>query len=149
MSWDLLDLTPKVDKGNKKIVKAIAPPQNQRVKNDVRLFLTKDLDFSMTHFDKVSKGFCNTKKINCFMNVCLQSLFACPAFFNMLQVISNSNLSDKLGPDSTVLKLAHLQKMFDSKHQLSAPFNCKVVNAESVFETFLLMYNPEDEQQDA
>jgi hypothetical protein len=39
--------------------------------------------------------------------------------------------------------------MFDSKYQLSAPFNCKVANAESVFESFLSMYNPDNEQQDA
>ena len=37
MSWDALDLTPMIKKGTKKIVKASAPAQNQRVKNDVRL----------------------------------------------------------------------------------------------------------------
>lgn len=60
-----------------------------RVKNDVLLKLTADIDFSMTKFDKPNKGFTNTTKVNCFMNVCLQSLFSCPAFFNLMQAIAN------------------------------------------------------------
>ena len=50
---------------------------------DVNLNLTEDIQFSMTNFDKVNKGLMNSN-INCYMNVCLQSLMACPAFFNML-----------------------------------------------------------------
>jgi|LakMenE18May11ns_1017448.scaffolds.fasta_scaffold9632997_1 hypothetical protein len=65
------------------------------------------------------------------MNVCLQSLFACPAFFNLLKTLSEHDLG--LPNNSTVMKLVHLQKMLDSKYQLNEPFNCKVVNAESVF----------------
>lgn len=56
---------------------------------DINLKLTEDLKFSMTHFDKVNKGLANSN-INCFMNVCLQSLMACPAFFNMLTVVSEN-----------------------------------------------------------
>jgi len=37
---------------------------------DINLKLTEDLQFSMTHFDKVNKGLAN-QNINCFMNVCL------------------------------------------------------------------------------
>lgn len=50
------------------------------------------------------------------MNVCLQSLFACPAMFNMLQAITNSSVSEKLGEESTVMRLVHLSKMLDSKY---------------------------------
>lgn len=53
---------------------------------DVNLNLTEDLKFSMTSFDKVNKGLMNAN-INCYMNVCLQSLMACPAFFNMLTMV--------------------------------------------------------------
>ena len=43
----------------------------------------------MADFDKVNKGLANAN-INCFMNVTLQSLIACPAFLNMLTAISES-----------------------------------------------------------
>jgi len=54
------------------------------IKEDIRLKLTPTTDFSITKLDKMNKGFTNTSKVNCFMNVCLQSLFACPAFFNLI-----------------------------------------------------------------
>jgi hypothetical protein len=70
MSWGALSLEPTA-KQKRFQVKDNTPSQNVRVKNDIRLRLTHDLDFSMTQFDKVNKGFCNLKKINCFMNVTL------------------------------------------------------------------------------
>jgi ubiquitin C-terminal hydrolase len=56
---------------------------------NINLKLTEDLKFSMTTFDKVNKGLVNSS-INCYMNVSLQSLIACPAFFNMLTTVSES-----------------------------------------------------------
>jgi ubiquitin C-terminal hydrolase len=48
-----------------------------------------DLEFSLSDFGKENKGLQNSG-INCFMNVSLQSMIACPAFFNMLTAISES-----------------------------------------------------------
>ena len=101
-------------KAKRVVVIQAAPNQNKRVQNDVRLQLTHDVDFSMTRFDKVNKGFSNKQKINCFMNVCLQSLFACPAMFNLLTALSETDLP--LDPSGTVSKLVHLAKHFDSKY---------------------------------
>ena len=90
-SWDQIDLGAKLMQGNKKRkvqggkqIIVHAPSEPVRVRNDVRLQLTSDILFSMTHFAKPNKGFGNTQQINCFMNVCLQSLLACPALFNLL-----------------------------------------------------------------
>lgn len=124
------------------------PSQNVRVRNDVRLRLTESLDFSMTHFDKVNKGFTNLKRINCFVNVVLQSLFACPAFFNLLVGLAEHPLalgSAKVDADSIVAKLVYLAKHFDSKFGLEKPFDANVVSAEQVFQDFLAGYNPFDE----
>jgi hypothetical protein len=109
--------------------------------------LTGSVDFSATNFSKINKGFCNIKKVNCFMNVCLQSIFACPAFFNLLDAIPQAELG--LDSNSTVSKLCHVQKYFDSKYQLDKPFSSKVINGEFIFEDFLKSYNPSNEQQDA
>ena len=71
----------------------------------------------MTLFSKPNKGFTNAMKINCFMNVCLQSLLACPAFFNLLQAIaSNSDLEQSLDQDGLLKKMVHISKYFDEKH---------------------------------
>ena len=56
---------------------------------ETRLKLTEEINFSMTNFDKVNKGL-NNSSINCYMNTCLQSLIACPAFFNMLTAVSEA-----------------------------------------------------------
>lgn len=76
-----------------KVKKSAAPKivyekveQGKYYNMDVNLNLTEDLKFSMTSFDKVNKGLMNAN-INCYMNVCLQSLMACPAFFNMLTMV--------------------------------------------------------------
>ena len=60
------------------------PSEQVRNRNDVSLRFSEEISFSMTHFSKPNKGFANQQKINCFMNVCLQSLLACPALFNLL-----------------------------------------------------------------
>lgn len=67
-----------------------APSTGKKLNNlDINLKLTEEIKFSMTNFDKVNKGLVNSN-INCFMNVSLQSLIACPAFFNMLTVVSEN-----------------------------------------------------------
>ena len=81
------------------------------------------------------------------MNVCLQSIFACPAFYNLLEAVQQADLG--LSKDSTISKLCEIQKHFDSKFQLDKPYNSKVINGELIFEEFLKGYNPHNEQQDA
>ena len=44
--------------GAKKIIKIVQSEQ-VRVRNDVKLKLTEDIEFSMTHFAKPNKGFTN------------------------------------------------------------------------------------------
>ena len=61
-----------------------------RKQEEVKLRLTNDIEFSMTLFNKLNKGFANVQKVNCFMNVCLQSLMACPAFYNLLVAIAEN-----------------------------------------------------------
>ena len=109
--------------------------------------LSEKIEFSATDFDKINKGFSNVKKVNCYMNACLQSIYACPAFYNLLSAISQADLG--LDKDSTVSKLCHIQKHFDAKYQLDKPFSNKVINGEYIFEEFLQNYNPQNEQQDA
>ena len=87
-----------------------------RPKTDVKLKLTEDIEFSMCLFEKTSKGFTNVAKINCFMNVCLQSLFACPAFFNMLQAIAEApEIERKLDEDGFLKKLVYTSRYFDPR----------------------------------
>ena len=75
--------------------------------------LTETVEFSATDFEKINKGFSNVRKVNCYMNACLQSIFACPAFYNLLAAISQADLG--LDTDSTVQKLCHIYKYFDAK----------------------------------
>lgn len=81
----------KIDKNKKENVSyapmALEPKALKGV--ETRLKLTEDINFSMTNFDKVNKGL-NNSSINCYMNTCLQSLIACPAFFNMLTAVSEA-----------------------------------------------------------
>lgn len=78
--------------------------------------LTETLPFSMTNFDKVNKGLANAN-INCYMNVTLQSLIACPAFFNMLTAISESQDSYNDITDNRELfrKFVELSRHFEPK----------------------------------
>ena len=62
------------DLAKKKVyVKDVEPIKslNPRLKDPVQLRLTKDKSFSMYLFEKPNKGFSNSQKINCFMNVVL------------------------------------------------------------------------------
>jgi len=54
------------------------------------------------------------------MNVCLQSLIACPAFFNMLTVVSeNSDSSPAFETGKDVLwKFVELSRYFEPKVQV-------------------------------
>ena len=83
--------TGKIDKNKKEVVYTPIITNKQKVYSEVNinLKLLQDLEFSMTEFVKVNKGLANSN-INCFMNVVLQSLIACPAFFNMLSAVSQS-----------------------------------------------------------
>jgi ubiquitin C-terminal hydrolase len=83
---------------------------------DINLKLTETLPFSMTNFDKVNKGLANTN-INCYMNVTLQSLIACPAFFNMLTAISESQDSyhDITNNRDLFRKFVELSRHFEPK----------------------------------
>ena len=106
----------------------------------------------MTKFDRPNKGFTNIQKVNCFMNVCLQSIFACPAFFNLMQaIVSTESFRAQLSPDGLLSKLVKVAEYFESTNQLDkdSEFAKRIVNAEQIFESFLLQYNPESEQQDA
>ena len=83
------------------------------------------------------------------MNVCLQSLLACPAFFNLLQSIAaNSDIEQSLNQDGLLKKMVHISKYFDEKNQLDPknPFAKRTVNSELIFEPFLREYNPDNEQ---
>lgn len=86
---------------------------------DINLKLTETLPFSMTNFDKVNKGLANAN-INCYMNVTLQSLIACPAFFNMLTAISESQDNYHVITDKRELfrKFVELSRHFEPKVQL-------------------------------
>lgn len=51
------------------------------------------------------------------MNVCLQSLFACPAFFNMLVAIANEpEFEEKLDDEGLLKPLVDTAKYFDAKN---------------------------------
>ena len=83
---------------------------------DINLKLTETIPFSMTHFDKVNKGLAN-QNINCFMNVTLQTLIACPAFFNMLTAISENEdgYKDIIANREVFRKFVELSRHFEPK----------------------------------
>lgn len=102
-----------------KVIRLAELGQPKAVKDPeaVYLKLTDELSFSMTDFDKVNKGMRNSN-INCYMNVCLQSLIACPAFFNMLTLVSeHADLHpDTLRKDKDVLgKFVSLSRYFEPR----------------------------------
>jgi len=89
---NLWETSGKVDKNKKAVITYAALNENVNCKKlnnrqDINLKLTDKLIFSMSLFDKVNKGLANSN-INCFMNVSLQSLIACPAFINMLNLVN-------------------------------------------------------------
>lgn len=50
----------KIPQAVKKFVQ-VEQSEMVRVRNDVKLRLTEDIEFSMTHFSKPNKGFTNTQ----------------------------------------------------------------------------------------
>jgi hypothetical protein len=126
-SWGTFDMGSMFEKQNKKkgiaskkvVVKQANNVGLVRVRNDIRLQLTNDIDFSLTRFEKPNKGFSNQQKVNCFMNVVLQSVLACPAMFNLLQAIgSNESVESLLVEDGLLKKLVSVSKHFDSARQI-------------------------------
>ena len=116
-----------------------------RKQDETKLKLNNEIDFQMTIFNKLNKGFINKQKVNCFMNVCLQSLMACPAFYNMLVAIAeHQEFEEKLLETGMLKKMVYVSKFFDPKHQLdkSSAFSYKIVDGETIFEKFLAEYNP-------
>jgi hypothetical protein len=57
---------------------------------------------------------------------------------------SNKETEDKLTEDGLLRKLVLVAKYFDSKNQIdkNGEFAKKTVSAETIFESFLLKYNP-------
>jgi ubiquitin C-terminal hydrolase len=108
----------------------------------------------MTNFDKVNKGLAN-QNINCFMNVCLQSLMACPAFFNMLTVVSENQENECFSKDKDVLtKFVELSRYFEPRIQVMSSkqgaeiYKKKIVDAQDIFMKELYDFNPENIQAD-
>lgn len=91
-------------------------PSNTISTVDKQLKLLDDLEFSLSDFGKENKGLINSG-INCFMNVALQSLMACPAFFNLLTAISESDEHyDSLTQNREVLqKFVELSRYFEPR----------------------------------
>lgn len=144
--WHAIDLGSMLEKQNKKAKVVQAKPKIVTVKKaqaEQKLRLTKELQFSITHLEKMNKGFTNRRKINCFMNVMLQSLFACPGFFNLLQAIGSVPAKQLgLAPNGVVMKLVYVQKHLDSRTQFDKPFANPCIDGETIFEQLLSEYNP-------
>ena len=98
--------------------------------------LTDDIAFSMTLFNKLNKGFTNQQKVNCFMNVCLQSLMACPAFYNLLVAIAeNPEFESNLVDGGMLKKMVYVSKFLDPKFQIdkASAYSYRVVDGETIF----------------
>jgi hypothetical protein len=55
------------------------------------------------------------------MNVCLQSILACPPFFNMLcKIGENMSVVKDLGPESLLRKFVSLAKYFNPDDQIDS-----------------------------
>lgn len=118
----------------------------------VDLKLTDELTFNMSNFDKVNKGLKNGS-INCYMNVCLQSLLSCPAFFNMCTCVGKNEMA--FNPDKYPLlnKFADLSRYFDpsvlvlasegAPPEINKYNKTRVVDAQAIFAQELMDFNPE------
>lgn len=109
----------KIDLNKKQVVYEAIPTNTKKTtisSKDIRLKLLDDLEFSLTDFGKVNKGMANSS-INCFMNVALQSLIACPAFFNMLTAVSESQEHYKELTESKEIlrKFVELSRYFEPR----------------------------------
>jgi hypothetical protein len=144
LEWtgEQLTLVQSLQKKNKnvKVKKTIVMTQktseNPRLKDAVSLKLTAEKSFSMYLFDKPNKGFTNLQKVNCFMNVCLQSLMASPAFFNLIQAIADTpDIKDNLKEDGLLIKMVALSEYFKMSNQIDkkSKFAKNVIDGETLF----------------
>lgn len=144
-SWDFdLEKTSKGKKGKKSkqtaapvsIIRSNPNMTSQDLPEIVKLRLSKEIDFHIINLDKLNK--CFTNKSNCcFMNVCLQSLLACPPFINMLFTINGKeDIIKDLGEESLLRKFVELSKYFNPTEQIDkkSKYAVKTVNAEQIFE---------------
>eukprot|EP00347_Sterkiella_histriomuscorum_P023370 403334902 len=157
-SWSL-DLEGTLNKGKKKKRQADAMETafviqskmaKAELKENIKMKLAENLEFSTIHIDKLNKGLTNTTNC-CFMNVILQSLLSIPAFFNMLVAISdNQEVMKELGPDSLLRKFVYLSMYFNPMLQMDrkSPFAANPVDAEKIFAELNQNFNPHQEHQD-
>jgi len=116
-AWDL-DLDAQPQKGKKKKATVVHVIKNANaapaeLKEEVKLKLSKEIDFEILSMSKVNKGLTNDSNC-CFMNVCIQSLMACPPFFNMLVKISErQDVISDLHEESLLRKFVFLSKYFN------------------------------------
>jgi len=120
--------------------------------SNIKLKLLKDLEFSMTDFDKVNKGMANSRN-NCFMNVTMQSLVACPAFMNMLTAISESEaFYERLTEKRELLgKFIEMSRYFEPRVNVTGEnpqYKARTVDAQQIFYKELLAFNPDNIQAD-
>ena len=127
--------TGKIDKSKQtKVYEPILISDPLKKHSGIQLKLTESVVFSMTEFCKTNKGLVNSS-INCFMNVVLQSLVACPAFFNMLCSVSQSqeSYSKIIEHRPTLRKFVELSRYFDpevlNSESSESIYNHRVVNA--------------------
>ena len=111
--WQATGQAPKAEN----VIIKYADPKDFKVISSFRnlvidLKLTDELTFNMSRFDKVNKGLRNNS-INCYMNVCLQSLLSCPAFFNMCACVSNNEIKFSPKEYPILNKFAELTRFFD------------------------------------
>jgi hypothetical protein len=70
------------------------------------------------------------------MNVCLQSLMASPAFFNLIQAIAETpDIRDNLKEDGLLVKMVTLSEHFKMTNQMdkNSKFAKDTINAENIF----------------
>jgi ubiquitin C-terminal hydrolase len=86
------------------------------------------------------------------MNVCLQSLIACPAFLNLLSCVGEALGKHKslFEHREVLMKLVEISRYFEPRIQFSesADYNSKIVNAESILRKEINIFNPDRVQAD-
>ena len=149
-SWDF-DLE-KTKKGKKKKTANVpvvirSEPAKTEMAETVKMKIRDNIEFSMTHIDKLNKGMTNTTNC-CFMNVCLQSLLSSPPFFNMLLAIDN-NPDIQLTEDGLLAKFVEIARYFKpGMGQMGEGYGVKVVDGEEVFAKIVEEFNPFHLHQD-
>ena len=70
------------------------------------------------------------------MNVCLQSLMACPAFYNLLiSIAENKEFESSFMADGMLRKMIYVCKHFDPKNQIdkASTYSNAIVDGEHIF----------------